>query len=105
MTCAGLPIVSSHGSVTAVLLRVEKELTVLNELGLHARPAAMFVRCASEFQSEIRIFARGESFSACSILEVLIANLDQGATFTVVAEGRDAAEAIHALEELMGRLQ
>ncbi|MEA3187735.1 MAG: phosphocarrier protein HPr [Chthoniobacter sp.] len=80
---------------------MEKELTVLNKLGLHARPAAEFVRCARRFKSEIRILKDGEEYSAASILDVLSANLDCGSVMLLRAEGRDAAEALEELAGLM----
>ena len=71
-------------------------LIVLNALGLHARPASEFVRCAMRFPStRIKLEKDGEFFSATSILEVLTANLDEGAAFTLHADGpeQDAASA------------
>jgi phosphotransferase system HPr (HPr) family protein len=79
----------------------ERELKVLNKLGLHARPAAEFVRCARKFKSTIFIRKAGEVFSASSILDVLMANLDCGSSLVLIAEGSDAEE---ALEQLSGLL-
>jgi phosphotransferase system HPr (HPr) family protein len=56
---------------------VRKEVEIVNKLGLHARPAAMFVRCVIRFKSTITIGKGKESFSAASLLEVLTANLCQ----------------------------
>ena len=53
-----------------------KEVEIVNKLGLHARPAALFVRCVIRFKSTITIWKREEKFSAASLLEVLTANLD-----------------------------
>ena len=80
---------------------MEKELTVLNKLGLHARPAAEFVRCARKFHSTITIHKNGERYSAASILDVLSANLDCGSMMLLEAEGPDAEEAITELSELL----
>ncbi len=80
---------------------MERELTVLNTLGLHARPAAEFVRCARKFKSEIFIHKSGEQYSAASILDVLSANLDCGAKLVLHAEGADAAQALDELSELL----
>ncbi len=80
---------------------MELELTILNKLGLHARPAAEFVRCARRFKSRIVIHKDGEEFSAASILEVLSANLDCGSRMIVYAEGPDAKEALAELEGLL----
>ncbi len=83
------------------LLGPLRELTVRNHHGLHARPAAAWVRCARGFDSEIEILKEGQSFAAQSIFGVLTANLGQGATFTLRATGDDAAAAVQALGELL----
>jgi phosphocarrier protein HPr len=80
---------------------MEKELTVLNKLGLHARPAAEFVRCANKFKCQIVIRKDGQDFSASSILDVLSANLDCGSQMIVVADGPDAAVALDELAALL----
>jgi phosphotransferase system HPr (HPr) family protein len=82
-----------------------KELTVLNELGLHARPAAQFVRCVQRFRSEICLISKGTRFHAGRLMDVLLANLDKGATFTIEADGPDAEEAVEKLERLMVELR
>jgi phosphocarrier protein HPr len=74
---------------------------IVNELGLHARPAAEFVRLARTFQSEIRIVKEDASYSASSILEVLTANLDYGSVITLEADGPDAEEALKQLVALI----
>jgi phosphotransferase system HPr (HPr) family protein len=82
------------------------ELVVLNELGLHARPAAEFVRCAQSFgTTKIRLRRGEETFAATSILEVLMANLDQGAVFILEADGPDAAKALEVLSAMMVRFR
>ena len=79
------------------------QLEVLNELGLHARPATEFVRCAMRYSpTTITIHKEGEVYVATSILEVLTANLDMGAVFTLEADG---PEADAALRELAGLLE
>jgi phosphotransferase system HPr (HPr) family protein len=80
---------------------MEKELTVLNKLGLHARPASEFVRCAHKFKSQIVIRKDGQDFSAGSILDVLSANLDCGSHMVLRADGPDAAAALDELAALL----
>src|SRR5438093_10945330 len=80
---------------------MQREVKIVNKLGLHARPASEFVRCAQTFRSEIRIRKNGEVFSARSILDVLTANLDCGATMILEAEGPDAGPALDRLGELL----
>ena len=81
---------------------MERDLSILNKLGLHARPAAEFVRCARKFKASVTIRKDGETYSAESILDVLSANLECGAAMTVAADGPDAAA---ALDELAGLLE
>jgi phosphocarrier protein len=90
-------IAAGNGRVNVV---ARQEITIVNELGLHARPAAEFVRAAKAFRSQIWLVKGEERFSAVSILEVLTANLYRGDTTTIEAEGPDAEEAIKRLVEL-----
>lgn len=78
-----------------------REVTILNELGVHARPAAEFARRARAFRSEIWLVREGQRFSATSLIEILRANLDQGATATLEAKGRDAEAAVEKLSRLL----
>ena len=80
---------------------MRREVEILNELGLHARPAAEFVRCVQGFESEITIRKGEEHFSGGSILEVLSANLDCGARIILEAIGADAEKALDRLEDLL----
>jgi phosphocarrier protein HPr len=82
-----------------------REITILNELGLHARPAAEFARKARAFRSDVWIIKEGKRFSAASLIEILRANLDQGATATLEAKGRDAEAAVERLVLLLRDLK
>ena len=84
---------------------MERELKVLNKLGLHARPAAEFVRCARKFKSTVQILKDEGEYSAASILDVLSANLDCGSTMILRAEGSDAAQALDELSKLLHRFK
>jgi len=88
---------TNHDGVTAA---VRQEITITNELGLHARPAAEFVRAAKAFRAQIWLVKGDERFSADSILDVLTANLYRGDTAIIEAEGPDAEEAVKRLVEL-----
>jgi phosphocarrier protein HPr len=90
---------SSRVSRPSVVIR--EEITIINELGLHARPAAEFVLAAKAFRSQIWLVKGEERFSASSVLEVLCANLNCGDTATIEADGRDAEEAVKRLAELI----
>ena len=84
---------------------VECEMAVTNQQGIHARPAAMFVRCAREFDGEIDILRDGESFSAKSIMAILTANLNCGTRFTLRASGPGAERMVQQLRELLTRFE
>ena len=81
--------------------KVEKEMTILNRLGLHARPAAMFVRVASKHRCEIWVAKEGEEISGKSIMGLMMLAAGQGSILRVRAEGPDAAEAIEEIEQLI----
>lgn len=80
---------------------MRREVEVLNELGLHARPAAEFVRACQKFECEVLIWRATDCYSAASILEVLSANLDCGTRMTIEAIGSDAEEALDRLTRLL----
>ena len=89
---------AARGSALQLL---EVSCEVLNHEGIHARPAARFVRAARGFESRIDIVRDSQCFSAKSILDVLSANLNRGTVFTLRAEGRDAREAAEILARLL----
>jgi phosphotransferase system HPr (HPr) family protein len=82
-----------------------REVTVVNPLGLHARPAAQFVKRARSFRSEIFLIKGEQRFDALSLIDVLRANLDQGAVILLEAIGRDAEQAIESLAQLLLELK
>ncbi len=79
----------------------ERRVTVINELGLHARPAAEFVKLASRFESEIRLAKDGDAVNGKSIMGVMTLAAECGAELTLRADGSDAEAAVTALEELV----
>ena len=81
-----------------------REVRVSNRLGLHARPAAHFVKHVRTFRSEIWLVTAVGRYSASSLIDVLRANLDCGATATLEAHGVDSEEAVELLEKLLGEL-
>src|SRR3954462_1874870 len=93
----------TRGEQDATVAR--REVTILNELGLHARPAAEFARRARAFRSEVWLVRDGKRFSAASLIEILRANLDQGATAILEAKGRDAEAAVEKLSRLLQQLK
>jgi phosphocarrier protein len=83
------------------LVTAERRVTIVNELGLHARPAAEFVKLASSYESDIRLSKDGEAVNGKSIMGVMTLAAECGAELIVQAEGADAEEAVIALEELV----
>jgi phosphocarrier protein FPr len=75
-------------------------LTIPNKLGLHARPAALFVAKAGEFQSDILVFKADKQANAKSINQVAMLGARQGDEIRIVAMGKDALEALDALQDL-----
>ena len=81
--------------------KVEKEITILNRLGMHARPSAMFVRVAGRFRCEVWVAKDGEEVNGKSIMGLMMLAAGQGSKLNVRAEGLDAAEAIREIEALI----
>ena len=77
-----------------------RTVTVRNPEGLHARPADLLVRMASNYQSNILIGRDGELVDCKSILSLLTLGAAQGTVLPVSAEGSDAEEALNAIEDL-----
>jgi phosphotransferase system HPr (HPr) family protein len=85
--------------------RASAQVTVKNQLGLHARPAAEFVRQANVFRSDIWVITASGRYSALSLLEVMRANLDCGAIATLEACGPDAERAIAHLTKVVQEMK
>jgi phosphocarrier protein HPr len=81
----------------------ERNATIVNELGLHARPAAQFVRTAAQFTSSIELIRDGSSVNGKSIMGVMMLAAECGAVVTVRADGADEAAAVDALVTLIER--
>jgi phosphocarrier protein len=80
-----------------------KDLTVVNKLGIHARPAAMFVKTANRFASEIFVEKDGEKINGKSIMGLMMLALGPGSKLTLHVRGADALAAIAELEALVQR--
>jgi len=80
-----------------------KELTVVNRLGLHARPSAMFVKTASRFQADIWVEKDGEQVNGKSIMGLMMLAAGQGSKLLITCEGADAAQALAEIESLLER--
>jgi phosphocarrier protein len=80
-----------------------KELTVINKLGIHARPAAMFVKTANRFACDIFIEKDGEKVNGKSIMGLMMLAAGPGCKLTIHADGNDAAAAVTEIEALLAR--
>lgn len=80
---------------------VSRETKITNKLGLHARPASLFVKTAAQFESDIKIEKDGVEVNGKSIMGVMMLAAEQGSTVTIKAEGNDEKEAIEALIQLI----
>ena len=79
----------------------EITLTIQHKVGLHARPAALFVQTAKQFRSDITISHGEREANAKSILKILALGAEQGSVVTICAEGEDADQALTALGTLI----
>ena len=83
--------------------KIQKEVTIVNKLGLHARPAAMFVRVANKHRAEIWVEKDGEQVNGKSIMGLMMLAAGQGSRLLISAEGADAQGALQELQELVER--
>ena len=81
--------------------KIEKEIPIVNRLGLHARPAAMFVRIASRYRCEVWVAKEGEEVNGKSIMGMMMLAAGQGSKLRIRCEGFDADKALEELEELI----
>jgi phosphocarrier protein HPr len=84
-------------------MKVTKELVVINKLGIHARPAALFVKTANRFVCEVFVEKDGERVNGKSIMGLMMLAAGPGSRLTVLADGQDAARAVGELEALVKR--
>jgi phosphocarrier protein HPr len=78
-----------------------KTFTLKNKLGMHARPAAAFVKIAQQYNADIYIDRNGQTVNGKSILGILTMACPMGGALTIKADGDDAREAMAALENLI----
>jgi len=82
-------------------MSVQKELTIKNKLGLHARAAAQFVKTANRYNSEVKISKDSTTANGKSIMGVLTLAPACGSTVKVSCDGFDAEDALDALSDLI----
>jgi phosphocarrier protein len=78
-----------------------RSVTVVNQLGMHARAAAKFVHLATRFESRIRVARDGRDMDGKSIMGILLLAAARGSTIAISADGTDEAAAVQALAALV----
>ena len=81
---------------------LSRTLPIVNRKGLHARATAKLVQCVERFDADITIGRCGEVVNGSSIMGILTLGAGKGSTIIVTAQGSDAAEALDAIETLVG---
>ena len=84
-------------------MSVERQVQIRNRHGLHARPAAEFVKLASSYAAEVHVEKDGLEVNGKSIMGVLMLAAEPGAVLTLRAEGEDAEELVDALADFVRR--
>jgi len=80
---------------------IEEEIIILNKHGLHARPAAQFVKIAGRFESEIKVIKDGLEVNGKSIMGIMMLAAEPGSEIILIIDGTDEVEAMEALKELV----
>lgn len=83
--------------------KIKRDITVVNKLGIHARPAAMFVKVANKFDCDVLVEKDGDVINGKSIMGLMMLAAGPGSRITVVADGPDAAKALDEIEALIKR--
>jgi len=81
----------------------QKDFTIQNKLGIHARPAAQFVKMANRFKCDISVEKDGEEVDGKSIMGLMMLAAGHGSVIVVSAEGEDEAAALEAIGDLINR--
>ncbi len=79
---------------------MNKDFTVLNRLGLHARPAALFVQTTNKFKSSVKVRKGDQEVDGKSIMGLMMLAAEEGSTLTIRADGPDEHDVQAALEKL-----
>ncbi|MHB0997161.1 MAG: HPr family phosphocarrier protein [Elusimicrobiales bacterium] len=82
---------------------IKREITIINELGIHARPAGMIANTASRFASDIKLVKDGMEVNAKSIMGIMTLAAGKASVIAVEARGKDEADAVKAIEELFAK--
>lgn len=79
----------------------KKDVTITNNIGLHARPATFFIQKANSYRSLVWIEKDERKINAKSLLGVLSLGIAKGMTVTIIADGQDELDAVDGLSELI----
>lgn len=82
---------------------IKREITIINELGIHARPAGMIANTSSRFVCDIKLVKDGMEVNAKSIMGIMTLAAGRGCIIEVTAKGKDEADAVKAIEDLFTR--
>jgi phosphocarrier protein len=80
---------------------LRREIVITNSRGLHARASAKFVKCAEQFDADIKVTRDGQTVPATSIMGLLMLAAQRGSTILIEASGAEAALALDALGRLI----
>lgn len=80
---------------------ISRDVTIQNNVGLHARPATFFIQKANSYKASIWVEKEDRRVNAKSLLGVLSLGIVKGMTVTLIADGADEAEALEGLAELV----
>ena len=80
---------------------ISKEVTIVNNVGLHARPATFFIQKANAYKSSVWVEREDRRVNAKSLLGVLSLGIVGGVTIRIIADGADEEQAVDALVELV----
>ncbi|HEY5894026.1 MAG TPA: HPr family phosphocarrier protein [Chthoniobacterales bacterium] len=83
--------------------KLTKEITIINRLGLHARPAAMFVKVSNRHKAEVWVEKDGEQVNGKSIMGLMMLAAGQGSKLAITTSGSDAERAMQEIEDLIMR--
>ena len=84
---------------------VEREITINNPTGLHARPASLLVAQAAKCKSKVSILFNNKTINAKSMLSVLGGGIRKGSTIVVVADGEDEQDAVDGICNLIAQFE
>ena len=80
---------------------LQKDFTIVNKLGLHARASALFVKTASRFAAEVKLSKEGVEVNGKSIMGIMMLAASKGITVSLTVEGSDEVEAMQVIGDLI----